>query len=148
MRGRGSTSACCSCWPSTRSCGCSKRWKPAPAPGRFRSNVLLRWFSGWPSGTRVCLCPWGPRRRKSRCPGRTWDGSMSCSETEKKQMANDRYALLRANLKQLRLPTMALEFEKLAREAAAGNEGFEQFLLRLTEMEGEARVSESAQDGH
>jgi hypothetical protein len=37
--------------------------------------------------------------------------------------------LLRANLKQLRLPTMAAEFEKLAREAAAANEGFEQYTV-------------------
>jgi len=60
-------------------------------------------------------------------------------------MANDRYALLRANLKQLRLPTMAAEFEKLAREAAAANEGFEQFLLRLTELEVQARSSKAVQ---
>ena len=31
-------------------------------------------------------------------------------------MANDRHALLRANLKQLRLTTMAAEFEKFLRE--------------------------------
>ncbi len=43
--------------------------------------------------------------------------------------------LLRANLKQLRLPTVAAEFEKLAREAAEANEGYEQYLLRLTELE-------------
>lgn len=60
-------------------------------------------------------------------------------------MANDRYALLRANLKQLRLPTMAAEFEKLAREAACANEGFEQFLLRLTELEVQARSSKAVQ---
>jgi len=60
-------------------------------------------------------------------------------------MATDRYALLRANLKQLRLPTMAQEFEKLAREAAAANETFEQFLLRLTELEVQARSSKAVQ---
>ena len=54
-------------------------------------------------------------------------------------MANDRNALLRANLKQLKLPTMAAEFEKLAREAAAANEGCEQYLLRLSELEVAAR---------
>ena len=43
--------------------------------------------------------------------------------------------LLRANLRQLRLPTVAAEFEKLAREAAEANEGYEQYLLRLTELE-------------
>ncbi len=40
-----------------------------------------------------------------------------------------------ANLKQLKLPAMGAEFEKLAREAAAANEGYEQYLLRLTEVE-------------
>ncbi len=43
--------------------------------------------------------------------------------------------LVRANLKQLRLPTIGAEFEKLAREATASNQTFEQYLLRLTEME-------------
>lgn len=43
--------------------------------------------------------------------------------------------LLKANLKQLRLPTMLAEFEKLAREAAAANEDYQQYLLRLTELE-------------
>jgi DNA replication protein DnaC len=60
-------------------------------------------------------------------------------------MANDKYALLRANLKQLRLPTMAAEFEKLAREAAAANEGFEQYLLRLSELEVAARAAKAMQ---
>jgi DNA replication protein DnaC len=48
--------------------------------------------------------------------------------------------LLRANLKLLRLPAMVAEFEKLAREAAAANEGYEQYLLRLTELEVAART--------
>jgi DNA replication protein DnaC len=43
--------------------------------------------------------------------------------------------LLKANLKQLRLPTMLAEWEKLAREAAAKNEAYESYLLRLTEAE-------------
>ena len=60
-------------------------------------------------------------------------------------MAHDKQALLRANLKQLRLPTMAAEFEKLAREAAAANENFEQYLLRLTELEVAARGSKALQ---
>ena len=47
-------------------------------------------------------------------------------------MADNSHMLLRSNLKQLRLPTMGAEFEKLAREAAAANEGYEQYLLRLT----------------
>ncbi len=51
------------------------------------------------------------------------------------------HALLKTNLKQLRLPTISSEFEKLAREAASANEGFEQYLLRLTELEIAARQS-------
>ena len=47
--------------------------------------------------------------------------------------------LLRANLKSLRLPTMLAEHDKLAREAAASNQTFEGYLLRLTELEVAAR---------
>jgi DNA replication protein DnaC len=49
--------------------------------------------------------------------------------------------LLRSNLKQLRLPAMSAEFEKLAREAAAANENYAQYLLRLTELEVAARAA-------
>jgi DNA replication protein DnaC len=45
----------------------------------------------------------------------------------------------------LRLPVMVAEFEKLAREAAAANEGYEQYLLRLTELEVTARASNAVQ---
>jgi DNA replication protein DnaC len=48
--------------------------------------------------------------------------------------------LLKANLKQLRLPTMHAEFEALAREAATANENYQQYLLRLTELEVTARA--------
>ena len=37
-------------------------------------------------------------------------------------MADNTHLLLRSHLKQLRLPTIGSEFEKLAREAAASNE--------------------------
>jgi DNA replication protein DnaC len=47
--------------------------------------------------------------------------------------------LLKANLKQLKLPTMLAEWEKLAREAAAHGEPYEAYLLRLTELEVAAR---------
>ena len=50
-------------------------------------------------------------------------------------MPDNHNMLLRANLKQLRLPTVAAEFEKLAREAAEANEGYDRYLLRLTESE-------------
>jgi DNA replication protein DnaC len=49
--------------------------------------------------------------------------------------------LLKAHLKQLRLPAMGLEFEKLAREATASNKSHEQFLLQLTEVELAARAA-------
>src|ERR1051325_2648033 len=60
-------------------------------------------------------------------------------------MADNKNLLLRSNLKQLKLPAMGAEFEKLAREAAAANEGHEQYLLRLTEVEGSARASNAVQ---
>ena len=40
--------------------------------------------------------------------------------------------LLKAHFRQLRLPTMGREFEKLARDAAATNQNYAQFLLGLT----------------
>jgi DNA replication protein DnaC len=43
--------------------------------------------------------------------------------------------LLKAHFRQLRLPTMGCEFERLARDAAATNQNFVQFLLGLTEAE-------------
>jgi len=60
-------------------------------------------------------------------------------------MADNTHLLLRSNLKQLRLPTIGAEFEKLAREAAAADEGYEQYLLRLTELEVAARASNAVQ---
>ena len=47
--------------------------------------------------------------------------------------------LLKVNPKQLKLPTMLAEWEKLAREAAAKDEAYESYLLRLTEAEVTAR---------
>ena len=47
--------------------------------------------------------------------------------------------LLKANLKQLKLPAMLAECERLAREAAAANQPYEDYLLRLTEQEVAAR---------
>jgi DNA replication protein DnaC len=60
-------------------------------------------------------------------------------------MADNKNLLLRSNLEQLRLPAVAAEFAKLAREAAAANEGYEQYLLRLTELEVAARASNAVQ---
>ena len=55
--------------------------------------------------------------------------------------ASDPWLLLKSNLKQLRLPTMLAEFEKLSREAATANEDYPQYLLRLTELELATRQS-------
>jgi DNA replication protein DnaC len=49
--------------------------------------------------------------------------------------------LLKTNLKHLRLPTTNAEFVALAREAATLNESYEQYLLRLTEVEVAARAA-------
>src|SRR5271155_3133647 len=54
-------------------------------------------------------------------------------------MSETNLLLVKSNLKQLRLPTIHAEFEKLAREAASANENYEQYLLRLTELEVAAR---------
>jgi DNA replication protein DnaC len=54
-------------------------------------------------------------------------------------MSDTSAMLLKTNLKRLRLPTISAEFQALAREAAAANEGYERYLLRLTELEVAAR---------
>jgi DNA replication protein DnaC len=56
-------------------------------------------------------------------------------------MANVTTELLKTQFRQLRLPTMGREFERLARDAASTNQTFEQFLLRLTEIELSARAA-------
>ena len=56
-------------------------------------------------------------------------------------MSDPKVLLVKTNLKQLRLPTIHAEFEKLAREAATANESYEQYLLRLTELEVAARAT-------
>ncbi len=43
--------------------------------------------------------------------------------------------LLKSHFRQLRLPTMSREFERLARDAAAANQSFIQYLLGLTQAE-------------
>ena len=52
--------------------------------------------------------------------------------------------LVKTHLKQLRLPAMARELERLSREAAASNQNYEQFLLRLAEAELAARIKHAA----
>jgi len=56
-------------------------------------------------------------------------------------MADVATELLKTHFRQLRLPTMGKEFEKLARDAASSNQTFSQFLLRLTELELAARAA-------
>src|SRR6202162_2727815 len=60
-------------------------------------------------------------------------------------MADNHNLLLRATLKQLKLPAIGAEFAKLAREAADANEDYEQYLLRLTELEVAARATNAVQ---
>ena len=56
-------------------------------------------------------------------------------------MADVTTELLKAQFRQLRLPTMGREFQRLARDAASTNQTFEQFLLKLTEIELSARAA-------
>jgi DNA replication protein DnaC len=74
----------------------------------------------------------GPDRRARTV---SLDGSMERTVP----MTDVTIDLLKTQLRQLRLPTMGREFEKLARDAAATNQTFTQFLLRLTEIELGAR---------
>jgi len=50
-------------------------------------------------------------------------------------MSDNENMLLKTNLKQLRLPTISAEYAKLADEAGSENATYQQYLLRLTEME-------------
>jgi DNA replication protein DnaC len=52
--------------------------------------------------------------------------------------------LIRHHLKRLRLPTMSRHYQKLAQEAAEGNQPYEEYLLKLLEME-VAQREENAQ---
>ncbi|MFO0806003.1 MAG: ATP-binding protein [Gemmataceae bacterium] len=56
-------------------------------------------------------------------------------------MSETNALLLKANLRQLKLPTMHAEWEKLAREAAGRDEPYDEYLLRLTELEVAARTA-------
>src|SRR3954451_18352917 len=62
-------------------------------------------------------------------------------------MADFTNELLRAQLRQLRLPTMGREFERLARDAASSNQTFAQFLLRLTGRELATRATNAGAPG-
>ena len=62
-------------------------------------------------------------------------------------MADVVIELLKTHFRQLRLPTMGQEFEKLARDAASGDQTFVQFLLGLTELELAARAANAVARG-
>src|SRR6202022_4547639 len=74
-----------------------------------------------------------------------WAVSTNFYPKEDRTMADNKHMLLRVNLKQLKLPAMGAEYEKLAREAADANEDYEHYLLRLTELEIAARASNAVQ---
>ena len=56
-------------------------------------------------------------------------------------MSDKENMLLETNLKQLRLPTMKAEYAKLAQEAGSENATFQEYLLKLTELEVAARTA-------
>ena len=62
-------------------------------------------------------------------------------------MADATIDLLKSNFRQLRLPSMSREFERLARDAAATNQNYFQFLLRLTESELATRARRTVRPG-
>jgi DNA replication protein DnaC len=62
-----------------------------------------------------------------------------------KPKTQTQHALLQSNLKQLRLPTMLSEFQKLAVEAADASQDYLDYLLRLTELELQSRSANALQ---
>lgn len=56
-------------------------------------------------------------------------------------MSDPNALLLKANLKQLKLPTMLAEHDTIARDAAARDESYDAYLLKLTELEVAARTA-------
>ena len=82
------------------------------------------------------------KTNREAAPPKDAAGTSPTTPTTKSLAKNDaNHLLLKSNLKQLRLPTMKAEFEQLAREAAQSNQTFEQYLLRLTELEVSARAT-------
>ena len=84
----------------------------------------------------------GPDRDRARPSGPNDLGSWNVMGDV--QMADVTIDLLKTYFRQLRLPTMGAEFERLARDAAATNQTFVQFLLRLTAMRACLRLSASS----
>jgi len=78
---------------------------------------------------------WTLLRSQSGCLHPTWIASTNYFILEDETMSDHTTMLLRSNLKELKLPTVTAEFAKLAREAASANQGYEEYLLHLTELE-------------
>ena len=123
-----------------RDAAASRRCRPTP-PRPPRSTSRARPEPLQPA-------PGRPRRRGPRqCVLRLNRSRHRTPEPERNPpMADVTIELLKTHLRQLRLPTMGREFEKLARDAAATNQTFAQFLLRLTEIELAARVGQRGGD--
>jgi hypothetical protein len=110
------------------------------ARGQTDATAMPAPSNGWPV-THHCHPP-HPRPLPSgcpSCPGSTCYSSVPTQETD--PMSQTTPLLLKANLKQLKLPTMLAEHEKLAREAAERNEPYAGYLLHLTELEVAARAA-------
>jgi len=56
-------------------------------------------------------------------------------------MSDNENMLLKTHLKHLRLPTIKAEYDKLAKEASCENATYQQYLLRLTELEVAVRAA-------
>jgi DNA replication protein DnaC len=66
---------------------------------------------------------------------------LGISFKEKHIMSDNENMLLKSNLKHLRLPTIKAEYDKLAKEASCENATYQQYLLRLTELEMAVRAA-------
>src|SRR5437899_503093 len=89
----------------------------------------------WPTTCRACTCRYPTCVVSISCFRPPSQSLPQENRPMPKTTSPETSLLLRSNLKQLRLPTMLAEHEKLAREAAGANEDYQQFLLRLTELE-------------
>src|SRR5262249_10762824 len=139
--GPASTSACRNCSPTTRSAASRRPSVPVNPGATWTHRPSSRRPSGWHTTRRYPRTTRTPTGR-SRCP--TCPCSTACYPTAPKEtmpMSEATPLLLKANLKQLKLPTVLAEYEKLAREAAERDEPCDGYLLRLTELEVAARAA-------
>ena len=136
------TSACCNCCHPIRSSG---SWRDrglrsqADADRRdhrraesFRASALV----GSRSTNRCPHRPDHPPFPTFTFRRRTFGGSINFwSVIRYKEIKTMSEMLLKHNLKTLRLPTMLAEHTRLSREAADSNQGYDDYLLKLTELE-------------